>query len=77
MTKLQQNAGRFAAEAYTNGAPIRVELTVDQQLDRTMTRLTYDDLHDLRFVCERMISKLDAHNAEQRRMALSYIKVDQ
>jgi DNA-directed RNA polymerase subunit N (RpoN/RPB10) len=61
--RIEQSAGSFVMITYTDGAPVTTQLTVnDGSLHRsdTQLRLSLNDLHDLRYCCDRMIAQIEA-----------------
>jgi hypothetical protein len=65
MAMLLQKAGSVQLRTFTDGHPLRVELTTPSGTDTIMV-LGVDDLHDLRYACDRMLAKVAEHKAGKR-----------
>lgn len=62
---LLQKAGSVQLRTFTDGWPLRVELTTPPGTDAVMV-LGVDDIHDLRYACDRMLAKVAEHEARKR-----------
>lgn len=63
MPELKANAGIFDASAFTDGSPIWVKVKDIRATE--FHHLQLEDLHALRFVIDRMIVQIEAHQNEQ------------
>jgi len=65
MAMLMQKAGSVQLRTFTDGYPLRIELHNLGQ-DAEPLVLGVDDLHDLRYACDRMLAKVAEHEAGRR-----------
>jgi len=56
--KIEQKAGKFSIETWTDGAPMWV--VIERDGERIAGLLQLSDLHDLRYCCDRMIVQMEA-----------------
>lgn len=65
MAMLMQKAGTVQLRTFTDGYPLRIELS-DTSSEAQPLVLGMDDLHDLRYACDRMLAKAAEHEARRR-----------
>jgi hypothetical protein len=63
---LMQKAGDIQLRTFTDGYPLRIELTVTDYRDNPPVTLDVDGLHDLRYCIDRLLAKVDEHEKRRR-----------